>query len=88
VHHTKVKSVNYKFTSLAYVACIMLGALLALSRKCAKFDILMHVINSACCSFREVDYWVKSIISTTKLEEEGGGTGRFLCVVHLCIMIS
>ena len=35
-------------------------------------------------------YWVKSIISSTEPEEESGGTGRgrFLCVVHLCIMIS
>jgi len=31
--------------------------------------------------------FVRSIISTTEPEEEDVGTGRFLCVKHLCIMI-
>jgi hypothetical protein len=32
--------------------------------------------------------FVRSIISTTEPEEEDVGTGRFLCVKHLCIMIA
>ena len=47
-----------------------------------------HVLQSS--NHQATSYWVKSMISSTEPEEEGGGTGRgrFLCVMHLCIKIS